>query len=180
MKQTVLRPWTMAACVLAILPVHAQVTTPFNNGGTGDFVGWDNTMTNDPLQIRHDANQPIQWFTDAIQRMLLQETATYGIGQFNGQAKDGALLVCPDVAQFYANGAPGPYSQIHVAAADDNAQQDSYREWMNTGITFTGNRDHGYVGQKAGATDYTDMIVHWSEKQRLRRPRPDAQRKGLG
>jgi hypothetical protein len=39
----------MAAYVLAMLPVHAQVTTPFNNGGTSDFVGWDATMISDPL-----------------------------------------------------------------------------------------------------------------------------------
>lgn len=69
MKQKVLRPWTMALCMLAMMPVHAQVTTPANAGSTGDFVGWDNTMLNDPLMIRHDANQPIDWYTNAIQRM---------------------------------------------------------------------------------------------------------------
>ncbi|MBK6411191.1 MAG: hypothetical protein IPO60_06410 [Flavobacteriales bacterium] len=30
------------------------------------------------------------------------------------------------------------------------AQQGSYRDWMKTGITFTGNADQDYVGHKAG------------------------------
>lgn len=66
----------MAACVLAMLPVHAQVSTPFNNGLLTDFVGWDNTMVNDPLQIRHDANQPIEFHTAMDERMRLSPILT--------------------------------------------------------------------------------------------------------
>ncbi len=158
--------WTrhLAWGVLGLVSQQAfsQASQADNNGGFGSFLGW-NAGANQVLEVKNEANQPIQWFTDAIQRMMLQETATYGIGQYNGQVKEGALLLCPDVAQFYTNGAPGPYSLLHLAAEDGNASEDSYRPWMNTGITFTGNRDHGYVGQKAGATDYTDMIVHWAD-----------------
>jgi hypothetical protein len=43
----------MAGCVLVLGAGHAQVTTPFNQiSNPGDFVGWDNTVTNDPLMIR--------------------------------------------------------------------------------------------------------------------------------
>lgn len=58
---------------------------------------------------------------------------------------------------------------MHLAAADDNAQDISYRDWMKTGITFTGNGDHSYIGQKIQEIDeeeqldYTDMVVHWSD-----------------
>ena len=100
--------------------------------------------------------------TNAISRFRLLPDATYTIGSFAG-VKDGSLLLCPKVDQFYSNGAPGPYSLLHLAAADDNAQQDSYRDWMDVGLSLTGNKDHGYIGQKAGETDYTDMIVHWSD-----------------
>jgi hypothetical protein len=92
MKQTVLKPWTMAACMLALVPVHAQVSTPANAGGSGDFVGWDNTMINDPLMIRHDANQAIDWYTDAIQRMRLQQTANYSIGASMGRRRMAACF----------------------------------------------------------------------------------------
>jgi hypothetical protein len=45
---------TMAACILVTCALYAQVTTPFNQiGNPTDFVGWDNTVTNDPLMIKH-------------------------------------------------------------------------------------------------------------------------------
>lgn len=170
-----MRPIAMAACMLALGEAYAQTSvlgnTPTSPGT--DYVGWDNSTTV-PLIIRHDANQPIEWYTAAVRRLLLQQNATYAIGPFGGQVKNGALLLSPDVDQFYGNGAPGPYTLLHLAAADDNAQQDSYRPWMSTGITLTGNRDHQYIGQKAGELDYTDLVIHWSDnpgeflKDRLR------------
>jgi hypothetical protein len=165
----------MAAFVLAMLPVHAQVSTPANFGSSGNFVGWDATMISDPLEIRHDADQPIRIYTDARWRLWMNETATYGtLGAFSSIPAPGFTLLSPSASNFRSNGAPGPYTLLHLAAEDDNAQQLSYRPWMSTGITFTGNADHGYIGQKSRDLDYTDMIVHWSDKQRLIRPRPNA------
>ena len=77
--------------------------------------------------------------------------------------RDGSLLLSPDVDQFYFNGAPGPFSLLHLAAADDNAQVTSFRDWMNTGVTMTGNADQNYMGQKATGFDTTDMVIHWSD-----------------
>ncbi|HRD54756.1 MAG TPA: hypothetical protein PKY96_19130 [Flavobacteriales bacterium] len=91
------------AALAMTLQTSAQWLTSGNTINGGEWFGADGGSTV-PLQVRHDANYPIQWFTDAIQRMMLQETATYGIGQFNGQVKNGALLLCPDVDQFYTNG----------------------------------------------------------------------------
>ncbi|MCW5900451.1 MAG: hypothetical protein KIT10_14395 [Flavobacteriales bacterium] len=156
----------LGALLLTTGKVAGQVTTANNvaNAGT-DFLGWDNTFpaNNFPLRVRHDLNQPIEWYTAAVRLLLLLQNATYAIGPFGGQVKNGALLLSPDVDQFYGNGAPGPYSLLHLAAANNNAQQDSYRPWMNTGITFTGNDDQGYIGQKAGELDYTDLVIHWSD-----------------
>lgn len=140
----------------------SQVTQTNNNGGAGSFLGW-NAGANQVLEVRNDANQPIEWYTEGIRRMLLQESLSYTIGPFPGQAKDGALLICPKVDNLFSNGAPGPYSLLHLAATDDNAQMDSYRPWMNTGVTFTGNKDHGYIGQKYGDHDETDLVIHWSD-----------------
>jgi hypothetical protein len=74
--------------------------------------------------------------------MRLQQTASYTIGSFNGQEKDGHLLLSPDVNEFFNNltHARGPFSLLHLAAATDNGQEVSYRKWMSTGVTFTGNR----------------------------------------
>ncbi|MFN3876432.1 MAG: hypothetical protein ACK4L7_11035, partial [Flavobacteriales bacterium] len=112
--------------------------------------------------------------TEDIRRFRLLPEATYAIGPFGGQVKNGSLLLSPAVDQFYGNNAPGPYTLLHLAAEGGNAQQDSYRPWMNTGITFTGNRDHQYIGQKGKQSDYTDLVIHWSDnpgewlKDRLR------------
>lgn len=96
--------------------------------------------------------------------MTLLPDATYTVGSFTSQVKNGNLLLSPDVDQFYTNGAPGPFSLLHLAAGTNNAQQQSFRPWMRTGISFTGNGDHGYIGQKNGsAVDDTDMIIHWSD-----------------
>ncbi|MBK8226784.1 MAG: tail fiber domain-containing protein [Flavobacteriales bacterium] len=156
-------------CLAALtITLHASAQLDWNTAGnniTGfEWFGADGTSTI-PLQIRHDADQPIEWYTNAIRRMYLQQDLSYQIGSFPGQDKFGHLLLSPDVDVFFSNltYARGPFTLLHLAAATDNAQEVSYRPWMNTGITFTGNADHGYVGQKAGELDYTDMVIHWSD-----------------
>ena len=156
-------------CLAALtITLHASAQLDWNTAGnniTGfEWFGADGTSTI-PLRIRHDADQPIEWYTNAIRRMYLQQDLSYQIGSFPGQDKFGHLLLSPDADVFFSNltNARGPFTLLHLAAATDNAQEVSYRPWMNTGITFTGNADHGYVGQKAGELDYTDMVIHWSD-----------------
>ncbi len=38
---------------------------------------------------------------------------------------------------------------------------------MKNGLTVTGNQDHGFLGQKTGAVDFTDMVLHWSDNPGL-------------
>jgi hypothetical protein len=49
---------------------YAQASQANNNGGAGSFLGW-NAGANQVLEVRNNANQPIEWYTDAIQRMQL-------------------------------------------------------------------------------------------------------------
>ena len=153
--------------------VQAQVSIESNfpfSTSPPDYVGW-NGSTTIPLEVRHNGNQPIEWYTDSLRRMLLMETDSYDVGGSTSQDKDGFLLLCPDVDQFYSNGAPGPYTTLHLAAADDNAQEAGYRPNMGNGITMTGNDDQMYVGQLFNGLDHTDAAIVWSDKQRLRQPR---------
>ncbi|MBK9148094.1 MAG: tail fiber domain-containing protein [Flavobacteriales bacterium] len=144
--------------------MRAQVSTPFNNGGAGDFVGWDATMTTDPLEIKHEANQPIFMHTDNVWRLWMNETATYGmLGGYNNVPAPGFTLLGENVSNFRTNGGPGAFTLLHLAGDDDNAQAASYRDWMRTGITLTGNADHQYIGQKGRTLDETDLIIHWSD-----------------
>jgi len=148
---------TMAVYFTAlVLGAGAQSSQWLTTGNTGqdddlDFLGNQDAV---PMNIR----------TEDIRRFRLNFDESYTIGSFTGQQKHGALLLSPRVDQFHLNGAKGPYSLLHIADADNNAQQPSYRDWMHVGLTFTGNRDHGYIGQKHGEDfDFTDMVVHWSD-----------------
>ncbi len=139
------RRLTTVLCAVMVLWASAQSPEWLTSGNTSqhptlDFLG---NTDNVPMNIR----------TEDVRRFRLNYDETYTIGTFGSQVKDGSLLLSPDVDQFYTNGAPGPYSLLHLASEDDNAQEVSYRNWMRTGITLTGNADHSYFGQKAGELD---------------------------
>jgi len=165
MKQKVLRPWTMALCMLAMMPVHAQVTTPANAGSTGDFVGWDNTMINDPLMIRHDANQPIDWYTDAIQRVTLSPTYTgQTVNGYTGVDLSGFLGIGP----FSITPVDKPQAMVHL---DGGSNEDSgWRPWMKQGTYITYTTDQAYLGLKAEANDQNHLTLAWSDNGLLGEP----------
>lgn len=113
--------------------------------------------------IKHENNAHIDWYTNNIQRLTLLPDLMYPIGAFANQVKDGSMLLSPSVSNFYATGPKGPYSLLHLAGKEHATQQHSYREWMDLGVTFTGNLDHAYIGLKFRDLDYTDMVAHWSD-----------------
>ncbi len=160
-----IRPLAFAMVTLFLVPLQAQVTQLGNFPGTllpPDYVGW-NGSTTIPLEVRHNGNQPIEFWTDSIQRVELNPTESYVVNSsFGAKTANGWMLLSPDIANFLS-GANGPYSLLHLAAATNNAQTSSDRPWMNVGMTLTGNSDHSYVGQKARAADKTDMVIHWSD-----------------
>lgn len=142
-------------CTVWALCASAQLLEWQTAGNTSqdpdlDFLGNTDAV---PMNIR----------TEDIRRFRLNFDETYTIGSYTSQAKFGSLLLSPKVDNFYTNGGPGPYSLLHLAAADDNASESSYRKWMDVGVTFTGNKDQGYIGHKYNETDYTDMVVNWSD-----------------
>ncbi len=52
----------LGALLLSAGKVVGQSTVPGNAGIATDFLGWDNTGTNNfPLMVRHDLNQPIDY-----------------------------------------------------------------------------------------------------------------------
>src|SRR5690554_2814812 len=77
--------------MIATTQIKAQVTTPFNNGAPGDYVGW-NIGNNFPLQIRHNANQPINIFTNNLMRATFTTNGTFGSGTMQG---DGLKIIDP-------------------------------------------------------------------------------------
>src|SRR5690554_1753015 len=61
----------------------AQVSTLGNSGLPNDYLGWDNT-NNFPLQIRHNANQPINFFTNNLMRATFTTGNAFGTGTTQG------------------------------------------------------------------------------------------------
>src|SRR5690606_37328244 len=123
-----------------------------------------NALSTSPLQLITVPRLSIDFYTENRMRWQLLPTANYTVGSFPGVNATGYGLMSPSIAQFYGNGAPGPFSLLHLAAANNNTQSGSYRIWMDVGISMTGNNDHNYFGQKAKAElDYTDVVIHWSD-----------------
>lgn len=155
--------------MLGASEAQGQATVLGHLGGPGDHLGW-NAATLQALDIRHDGNYAIDWYTNAIRRATLRPDATYTIGSYTGQVRDGALLLSPDVDGFISGGAPGPFSALHLAGVGVNWQEQTFRPWMRNGVTFSGNSDLGYLGQKCmlvggigtEISDRTDMVAHWS------------------
>lgn len=141
---------------------QAQVSTPFNNPGSPgtDYVGWDNTTTV-PLQIRHDANQPIQWYTDATRRMLLSPTMTnQTVNGFPGLDLSGFL----GIGNFNPNVSNAPHEPYALLHLDDwGLTPGGYRPWMRAGTLITKGSDMAFFGMRPGYAGATHTVVAWCD-----------------
>ena len=159
------RAYALAGCVAMFCQAEGQVTQLGNNPGTGSYVGHIGTNGN-PVEVRHNGNQPIQWFTDSIQRMQLNQADSYIIGSstFGAQVKDGALGLSPNNS-LWTTGPGGPFSRLHLH--DGNGLLTAgYRPWMDNGVTFTTNQDHMYVGHKVeDGGDQTAAVIQWADNE---------------
>ena len=158
--------------MLAAIWGHAQVTTPSNSPFSGDYVGCDGGTTF-PLEVRHNGNYPIQWYTDSLQRMQLYPNVSPVINGYPALPRNGSLVLSNLDAGF----APArvPFSRLHLIDVGGNtnanfiAAEVGFRSWMRNGVTFTGNSDQSYIGAKYGVNesgaqlaDVTDMVLQWS------------------
>lgn len=166
-----LKAGALALAIFLIGPhqVVAQVSATGNNPPGGSYVGHMGTNTN-PVEVRHNGNYPIQFYTDSIQRMRLYETRLNTTIQSHSVNQSGYVGISNQPLFFTST--VGPFSRLHLVDSCNNnqnhfAQQYGFRPWMKNGITFTGNQDQSYVGQKyAGTTvanDSTDMVIQWSD-----------------
>ncbi len=111
-----------------------------------------------PLSIETRADQPIDFSTSNQFRARINEKISYAsLNSFQNIDASGFMLVTPDDG-FLGQVPKGPFSRLHLAEGGPtgNAQQWGYRPWQRNGITFTGNHDQGYMGQKYGEE------VRWS------------------
>lgn len=164
-----LRHLILGALMLPIGKLVGQTTLLGNvASGPTDFLGWDNTVTNNfPLQVRHDLNQPIEWYTNNILRVRLIGSNTTGvINGYTGLNLGGFLGLGP----FGSPLVNQPYAAIHI---DNNGIQESaYRPWMRTGMLLTEGSDQGYFGLKNEGAGRMHSVIAWSDNT-LNDPGPD-------
>jgi len=152
-----IRPLAVVVGMLAACVGNAQVTNPSNNASSGDYVGCDNTSPF-PLEIRQNDNQPIQWYTDAIQRMILTPTLTnqnWAWYQNNDLDFSGHLGI--------GNPTPvRPLTYLHINSSPLNGITVGYRPWMRVGALCTQGTDGLYVGMRA-LEGMDHAILNWSD-----------------
>jgi len=159
------RIFLVGALVLTSICSYAQLVPWFLPGNNitlpTEYMGCDGSSLA-PLQIKTIPDLNIQISTSDIERFRLLPDNTYTVGSSTVIA-DGFSLHCPDVAAFYAAGAPGPFSLEHLAAAIDNDFQDAYRDWARIGTTYTGGKTMAYVGLKDG-DEHSDLAIQLAKR----------------
>ena len=147
------------ALMLGTGALHAQWMETGNSGLNQNtfFLG---TTDNEGVTLR----------TDDIMRMRLYGTQNSTINTSFNVRQNGYLGISNQPLFFSST--VGPFSRLHLADSCNNnpihyAQVYGFRPWMRNGITFTGNQDQSYIGQKyagkSAANDSTDMVIQWSD-----------------
>lgn len=137
----------------------AQVSTGNNSPFAGDYVGCDGG-TLFPLDIRHNGNYPIEFYTDSIGRMHLTESIP--AGTINGYTvnQSGHL----GIGAFADPAVSNPFTLLHLDWGGD--QNTGFRSWMKAGTYITDHSDMMYVGTKprgGGPNDRNDAVINWAD-----------------
>ncbi len=135
----------------------SQATQANNNGGVGSFLGW-NAGANQILEVKNEANKPIEFSTDLVQRMRLLETnTTQTIGSYTNQTVSGNL----GIGLFNTTYVTMPWSLLHL---DNGGNQFSgYRPWQRPGMTVTTGSDLGWIGLKDEGNDNHHLTLAWAD-----------------
>jgi hypothetical protein len=139
----------------------SQASIPNNGGGVSAFLGW-NAVANQILEVKNDANQPIEWYTNAMRRMLLHPTLT-------GQTVNGYTPVDLSgnlgIGLFNATTGSAPITRpLTLLHLDNGATEDAgFRDWMRTGVTMSHLSDLMYVGLKVDTGDISSATITWSD-----------------
>ncbi|MBZ0204770.1 MAG: tail fiber domain-containing protein, partial [Flavobacteriales bacterium] len=147
----------MGAALLLAAHGFGQATTLGNSGAPGDYLGWD-SGTPQALEVRHDGNYPIQWWTDSIQRMRLTESLPgQVIGSYINENLSGNL----GIGAFTSGNVQRPFSLLHLD--NGGTQFSGYRPWFRPGMTITNGSDLGWIGLKNEGGDLNHLTLAWAD-----------------
>src|SRR5690554_510660 len=157
--------------IFSIGHLKAQSTDAGSTGnfwGANKFLGWNASNGTNPLLIKNNN----------VNRMKLNGNLNYAVDGYN-TLRDGYLLLGIENNLMDGSGniytQSGAFSLLHLNGRGTEVQPYGYRPWMETGITFTGNRDLSYIGlrQVGIESDITETTIAWSDNQNAPHPGPD-------
>lgn len=118
-------------------------------------------------------NNPIYTQTNGVTRTKLNGNVSYLVNNYNG-IRNGFMLLgasgtsITDGSNLYNQ--KGAFSLLHLSGVgvSGGVQEYGYRPWMQTGITFTDNRDLSYFGMRKLSTqvseeDISETVLLWSD-----------------
>jgi len=128
--------------------VKSQVSFLGNNStDPTDYAGWNNTVTF-PLQIRHDANQPILFSTNGNENMEITSYRNVGVGIAGSSARS---KLYARLTQANASFGQGPFASVALmgenlfSLVQQNAQNIGVRG-ISTGISPVGGLMNNNIG----------------------------------
>jgi hypothetical protein len=124
----------------------------------GDFFG---TINNYAIFTKTNGNN----------RMKLNHNVLYSVNAGTSVNRTGNLLIGRENNSMIHpynlyHSSLGAFSLLHLNGDGSQVQEYGYRNWMQTGITFTGNRDLSYFGLRKLSTDdedFTETTLTWSD-----------------
>lgn len=128
---------------------------------TPDYLGWDNTGIAGSLQIRNDFNQPIQFHTNGVQRMHINENLTGYTYLGNNIPVNGYIGIGVNPTQIV--------SRFTITGGNNSGFGGAgIRPWMQTGVFSIENSDGLYVGMKdetpnGAGNNRSDAVIAWSD-----------------
>ena len=98
-------------------------------------------------------------------------TTAMGPGNpFPSVNRDGFMVLSGQPDAFVNTGSRAPFTRLHLIDPEGSsaiplvyAQEHGFRPWQKNGVTFTGNSDQAYIGQKYKGNDKTDFVLQWSD-----------------
>ncbi|MBL8011925.1 MAG: tail fiber domain-containing protein [Flavobacteriales bacterium] len=140
-----------------------------------------------PLHLRTIPNLSIDFSTTDLRRMRLYPNQTTNLPLLGGGGTvpvvQNGYLGLSGTPGFFTPAGYGPFTRLHLADEDPGGigytfynQPWGFRSWMKNGVTFTGNRDQAYVGQRYYGEDETDFVVQWSDNADKQSQGPDRMR----
>ena len=93
--------------------IYSQATYEGNDNTfpPNSFLGWDATVLNDPLEIRHDANRPILFSTNGNENMEIASYRNVGVGTAGSSIRPKFYSL---LTQANASLGQGPFTSIAI------------------------------------------------------------------